>query len=261
MTNQKQIEHMDNVVKIFIDSLYEMENLGTNDLGSQDDGRVEGRNRPIPRMNCILKSNSLGLLSVKKYHDEMGTAVLHWEGGFAGERKIQEVKPALYIKRSNVDLPKLTLKKMYQHDALEWLRENANLPKFSQKNRLMDGIVRVYASWHVLETQIKVENKPLSCLIAQDGRRVSIAVRTKKSEHGSNDGSIGLIKLDFDDSKGMFLADMCWVAPIGLSWDSKFYSTMKDLFDGCDYRDSGLLLPTMSPDTKGYENQYCGIGS
>jgi hypothetical protein len=33
----------------------------------------------------------------------MGSAILHCEGGFCGERKIQEVKPLLSIKRENAN--------------------------------------------------------------------------------------------------------------------------------------------------------------
>ena len=39
--------------------------------------------------------------------------MLNWEGGWHGERKIQEVKPLFHIKRSNVDWQTITLRRLY----------------------------------------------------------------------------------------------------------------------------------------------------
>ena len=46
----------------------------------------------------FVKSNSLGMLAAAQSHIFHGLAMLHWEGGWHGERKIQQVKPLLHIK-------------------------------------------------------------------------------------------------------------------------------------------------------------------
>ena len=46
----------------------------------------------------FVKSNSLGMLAAAQSHIFHDPALLHWEGGWHGERKIQQVKPFLHIK-------------------------------------------------------------------------------------------------------------------------------------------------------------------
>ena len=55
------------------------------------------------RQPNFVKSNLLGLVVVANTHSYHGPAMLNWEGGWHGERKIQQVKPFLHIKRSNPD--------------------------------------------------------------------------------------------------------------------------------------------------------------
>ena len=57
----------------------------------------------------FVKSNSLEMLAAAQSHIFHGPAMLHWEGGWHGERKIQQVKPLLHIKRSNADWPTIAL--------------------------------------------------------------------------------------------------------------------------------------------------------
>ena len=45
-----------------------------------------------------VKSNSLGMLAAAQSHIFHGLAMLHREGGWHGERQIQQVKPLLHIK-------------------------------------------------------------------------------------------------------------------------------------------------------------------
>ena len=92
MTNQKEIHRLPNVVKVFLDTMFEMDVL----VGS--DGQSGSESVGSAKLSHVMKSNSLGLLFISEYHDDMGPACLHWEGGFEGERKIQQVKPALSIK-------------------------------------------------------------------------------------------------------------------------------------------------------------------
>ena len=99
MTNQKVINGLKEVIKVLLDTKYDMETI----LSSLSEDITEESISHGVKLTSILRSNTLGLLSVASHHEEMGPASLHWEGGFKGERKIQQVKPALSIKGSNVD--------------------------------------------------------------------------------------------------------------------------------------------------------------
>ena len=69
------------------------------------------------RQPNFVQSNSLGLLVEANTHSYHGPATLNSEGGWHGERKIQQVKPLLYIKQSNADWQTITL-----HTFLSWSR-------------------------------------------------------------------------------------------------------------------------------------------
>ena len=71
------------------------------------------------RQPNFVKSDSLGLLVVANTHSYHGPATLNWEGGWHGERKIQQVKPLLHIKRSNDDWQTITLRRLYQHKTIQ----------------------------------------------------------------------------------------------------------------------------------------------
>ena len=62
------------------------------------------------RQPNFVKSNSLGLLVAANTHSYHCPAKLNLEGGWHGEHKIQQVKPLLHIKRSNVDWQTITLR-------------------------------------------------------------------------------------------------------------------------------------------------------
>ena len=65
------------------------------------------------RQPNFVKSNSLGLLVAANTHSYHGPAMLNWEGGWYGERKIQQVNPLLHIKLSNADWQTITLHWLY----------------------------------------------------------------------------------------------------------------------------------------------------
>ena len=251
MLNQKTIANLQQVVEVYLDCLYDMENIEY--VASQDDSSLDDTSSTNKKMNNIMKSNSLGLLAVTRFHNEMGPATLHWEGGFAGERKIQQVKPALSIKRATVDWTKLTLMRMYQHDALHYLQDLADLPTKSGRNRLMDGIIKVYSREDYGPDKLEIQRRPISCIIGKDGLSVHIVVWDRTT--------LQLRKVIFDDRQGTMVACMCWVAPVKLAPVSVIYDSMDDLLNSSDYREAGLLLPIMEEESREYKNQFFSIGS
>ena len=76
------------------------------------------------RQPKFVKSNSLGLLVAANTHSYHGPATLNWEGGWHGECKIQQVKPLLHIKRSDVDWQTITLLWLYQHETIQRLLDD-----------------------------------------------------------------------------------------------------------------------------------------
>ena len=108
------------------------------------------------RLPNFVKSNSLGLLVGANTHSYHGPATLNWEGGWHGERKIQQVKPLLHIKRSNVEWQTITLRRLYQHETIQRLLDDCMKEEQNenQTSRQMKGALKVYGSRQMAEEAI-----------------------------------------------------------------------------------------------------------
>ena len=73
-----------------------------------------------------------------------------------GERKIQQVKPLLHIKRSNVDWQTITLRRLYQHKTIQRLLDDCMKQEKNENptSRQMEGAVKVYGSRQMAEEAI-----------------------------------------------------------------------------------------------------------
>ena len=118
------------------------------------------------RQPNFVKSNSLGLLVVANTHSYHGPAMLNWEGGWYGERKIQQVKPLLHIKQSNADWQTITLHQLYQHETIQRLLDNCMREEQNenQTSREMVGALKVYGSCQMAEEAI-LHNQPITAVL------------------------------------------------------------------------------------------------
>ena len=109
------------------------------------------------RQPNFVKSNSLGLLVAANTHSYHGPATLNWEGGWHGEHKIQQVRPLLHIKRSNVDWQTITLRRLYQHETIQRLLDDCMKEEqtVNQTSRQMEGALKVYGSHQMAEEAIR----------------------------------------------------------------------------------------------------------
>jgi hypothetical protein len=125
MSLQAKIEDLDDVIKIYMSTMVEFDTwIINNSRKSKKTGAQppvgKGRKGKEKQPNWV-KANSLGILDAAAAHEYFGPAQLYWEGGYAGERKIQDVRPLLSIKRSNADWETIALKRLYQYETIDWL--------------------------------------------------------------------------------------------------------------------------------------------
>jgi hypothetical protein len=211
------------------------------------------------------KGNSLGILSVAAAHRYHGPAVLHWEGDWAGERKIQPMKPVLSIKRSNADWQKLVLESLLLEDKLSDLIDQLNNDLAS--SREIEGMLRIYSNRADALAAIS-SNKPLSGMLDKDGS-VWIAYRLKSCDYDADTSkttskswsrsALQLVKLSFDDDSGSLVSHLCWFAPIEVEEG-------ETMTLGCPqelnlYVDQYLLLLPKLGVGDQYLNMYYAIGS
>lgn len=154
MSTKTVITDMQLVTKIYMDCMVEVDStiLRLTDIfQNEDDSSVNSSNeqnsrliRKTNKQPNFVKSNSLGILSVADAHQAFGPLVLNWEGGYSGERKIQEVKPLLSIKRENTDWQRITLQRLYQLEAISKILDNINSVNIDPNSTKKTGNMKAY---------------------------------------------------------------------------------------------------------------------
>jgi hypothetical protein len=215
------------------------------------------------------KSNSLGILTVAEAHRFHGPAVLHWEGGWAGERKIQPIKPHLSIKRANADWRKLVLQNLWNHDTICALIQKLDKDHAAkEQHREMEGQLRIYANRAAVIQAIN-SCKPMSGVLAKDGS-IWIAYRPTTAEYDTDQGkttshnwsrsALQLLQLQFDDASGSLLSHCCWFAPIALAEPANKLTLGSPQELKLHVNQYLLLLPKLGADDE-YENKFYVVGS
>lgn len=242
MSMERKICRMGTVIKIYMDAMREL------------DDWIDKSDKKRKQPNFV-KSNSLGILSAADSHHYLGPAVLHWEGGYGGERKIQEVKPLLSIKRENANWQQITLRRLYQLDTIAKLLENIPGDDFSaEKTREHEGLMKIYPKPNNLREAV-ANCLPLSGVL-DVANRIWLACRPSG---GASRSSVMLVEILFDDENGHDVGNICWMAPIKIGSSSKQFSSMSEVLTY-----SGqfvLLLPSLSKNGEDFKNEYYTVGS
>jgi hypothetical protein len=263
MSSKEIIIDMDCMIKIYMDCMVEMDSNILKYATSEtlfwevDDSNEEAVVKKNKKPNFV-KGNSLGILAVAKAHEHFGPLLINWEGGYAGERKIQDVKPLLSIKRENADWEKITLKAHYQLETLNNILEKVQLcnnDSTTQKpNRENSGTIRIFSNMEKAMDAVS-DCLPLSGIVDLNND-VWIAYRPTGGD--TTRSSITLVQLIFDDNNGMNVEGICWMAPIYLSNNEKQYESMEDCCNSAI--EFALLLPKLNDNGLHFLNMYYVIG-
>ena len=206
----------------------------------------------------FVKSNSLGILACASSHATMGPAILHWEGGFAGERKIQQVKPLLSIKRATADWNTITLRKLYQHDTLNWMMGRLDEEDgVTKQTRDAESLVKIFKSRQTMEEDCR-DNSILCAILGKDGS-VYLPFRPIGEERGNTRRLVKLVRISFDDSKGEWTTTRCWTAPITIEEQCMLYESITKVKEDV-MEEILLLLPQLSKHSGKFMNKYYAVG-
>ena len=208
-----------------------------------------------PKNPNFVKSNSLGILSVANFHKELGPLILNWEGGYSGEKKIQEVKPLLKIKRINVHWQRISLTKYYQSQAIDKIMNSTKqlISPSIIKSRENEGLLKIYINRKLAEDDVQ-NCEPLSAVVSKNNR-VYIGYRPLEKKTRS---VLTLVEIVFDDSNGSEVSNMCWMSPIKMGEKEM---KMKSIASVVTFaKEFCLLLPQMNNEGTSFINNYYAIG-
>lgn len=248
MSTSKTVRDMDKFIKIYMDCMVEMD----SDILKIVDPSNK-KNKP----NHV-KSNALGIMSVATMHNEFGPLILNWEGGYAGERKIQDVKPLLGIKRENADWQRIALRRLYYLETIEKIVDNTkvllSLPV--SKGRDIEGVLNIFRNRAELDTALK-QCHPLSAMLDIHNK---VYVAYRPNDGTSSRSALSLIEINFDDKKGENVSGICWMSPINITNSNIIQKTsMWEVLEIS--KEFCLLLPHLCGKGIDYRNMYYAIGS
>lgn len=196
-------------------------------------------------------------MSVSKAHNKFGPLILNWEGVYAGERKIQEVKPLLGIKRENADWQRITLNRLYQMESISKIIEKVNtndMKSVVPSTRGTEGLLKIFSNIEDAKDAIR-SALPLSGVV-DDDHKVYIAYRPMDGT--SSRSAVSLLELKFDDKNGDDICGICWTAEIQVNNNNIIHKeSMACVFEFA--REFCLLLPQINE--MGFCNKYYCIGS
>jgi hypothetical protein len=277
---------MDDILKIYLDSMVEMDGILKSSEGSSgdnddDDNNNEGDDTTqddsaamsIPRRSRgkrpnYTKSVSLATLGIHEAHHYLGPAVLHYEGGYSGEKKIQIAKPFLHIKRTNADWKKLVLERIYKQETIRRLLDECFDERKGFGNPL--GVLHVYQTKDEMISDVHT-NKPLSGVLLDE--KLWLAYRPHFHVDESDEwvcgesvpvgiairSSVNLQRVTFDDTVGEMVLEACWCAPMELAVDNATRSFTSLATMDKVVQQYTLFLPLMDRSEQ-YINSYFVVG-
>ena len=211
------------------------------------------------RQPNFVKSNSLGWLVVANTHSYHGPATLNWEGGWHGERKIQQVKPALlHIKWSNAEWETVILRWLYQHETIQRLlddcvREEQNE---NQNSIEIEAALKVYGSCQMAEEAI-LHNQPITAVL--DHKDILHIQYRPIGRANTIRSSIELMEIRCDDNEGMMIQNLFWVCPIHSTNNIITFESLYLIKTNNFIKEFVLMLPTLNEDNgqDSMNNYYC----
>ena len=156
-----------------------------------------------------MKSNSLGLLAVADAHDYFGSASMNWEGGEEGERKIQQVKPHMGIRRKTAAWQKLALEKIYTSDTINWLVSRLPITDGKETTTVQSSLYRAYKDEKDAKDAITGEG---ALALYESGGDLYILYRPIGEENNTR-SSYAFMKIKLDDSRGIYRFG-CWFSEL-----------------------------------------------
>ena len=279
MSTERVVADLEEIILLYMDAMVEIDGLLLNTNWMQDNQEFNNNDNDDHHMddmtgnseeqitNAIrkkrlpnfVKSNSLGLLVAANTHSYHGPATLNWEGGWHGERKIQQVKPLLHIKRSNVDWQTITLRRLYQHETIQRLLDDCMKQEKNENptSRQMEGAVKVYGSRQMAEEAI-YSAQPMTAVL--DHKNVLYIPYRPIGRPNTTRSSVDLMEIKCDDNEGTIIQNLCWVCPIQPTNNITHWESIHSIKSNF-IKEFVLMFPTLVQDKgKDFINNYYCVG-
>ena len=279
ISTERVVADLQEIILLYMDAMVEIDGLLLNPNWMQDNQEFNNNDNDDHHMDYMtgnseeqitnaiqkkrspnfVKSNSLGLLVAANTHSYHGPVTLNWEGGWHGERKIQQVKPLLHIKRSNVDWQTITLRRLYQHETIQRLLDDCMKQEQNenQTSRQMEGAVKVYGSLQMAEETI-YSAQPITAVL--DHKNVLYIPYRPIGTANTTRSSVDLMEIQCDDNEGTMIQNLCWVCPIQPTNNITHFESIH-LIKSNFIKEFVLMLPTLNEDNgQDFINNYYCVG-
>jgi hypothetical protein len=270
MSGDPSSDGISDLIKIYLDTMVEMDRLlitlkpdaaistdHADQVAAANPNKKKTRKARKAAPNFV-KANSLGLMAAADAHAFFGPAILHWEGGYRGERKIQEVKPRMGIRRANADWQSIILRQLYEQESMDRLLSEIRGQGVTE-SRSADGLFYIYKTMEEATNAVN-QCEPLSAIIAKRSVHLVYRPTGEFRTQETTRSSVNLLEICFDDNppSGKSICG-CWLAPIQTGRTIVGYTSVSQLMD--DVEQNVLMLPMMADSKNGkFENSYYALG-
>ena len=279
MSTERVVADLQDIILLYMDAMVEIDGLLFNPQYNQDNEEYNNNDSNEPVMDYLtgysveqittairkkrqpnfVKSNSLGLLVAANTHSYHGPATLNWEGGWHGERKIQQAKPLLHIKRTNVDWQTITLRRLYQHETIQRLLDDCMKEEQTknQTSRQMEGALKIYRSRQMAEEAIH-SSQPITAIL--DKNNVLHIPYRPIGRANTTRSSVDLMEIECDDNEGTMIQNLCWVCPIHSTNEITYFESIHSIKSNF-MKEYVLMLPILNKDNgQDFMNNYYCVG-
>jgi hypothetical protein len=184
---------------------------GTSGEKEDSDNNMVGKGKKMKAPSYV-KSNSLGLIGVADAHDYFGSAAMNWEGGEEGERKIQQVKPQMGIRRRNAAWQKISMQKIYTNDSIDWLLGRLPTKESLTFSDTSQNLHRVYRD---LDEAEKITRGDSAVALYEVNGRFYVLYKPTGEENTSR-SLAALLEINLNDGNGEYRFG-CWFSAMSLS--------------------------------------------
>ena len=279
MSKERVVPDLQDIILLYMDAMVEIDGLLLNPQWNQDNNEYNNNESNDHIMESLtgdsdeqittvtrkkrqpkfLKSNSLGLLVAANTHSYHGPATLNWEGGWHGERKIQQVKPLLHIKKTNVDWQTITLRRLYQHETIQRLLDDCMKDEQTKNetSRQMEGSLKIYGSRQMAEEAID-SSQPITAIL--NHKNVLHIPYHPIGRANTTRSSVDLMEIECDDNEGTMIQNLCWVCPIHSTNEITYFESIRSI-ESNFIKEYVLMLPLLNEDNgQDFTNNYYCVG-
>jgi hypothetical protein len=170
----------------------------------------------------------------------------------------------LSIKRGNAEWQRITMERSYQLDTINKMLRNVSsldatntvedMAKINH-TRETEGLIKIFGSKEIAQDSIR-NCEPLSAIVDYNDL---VCIAYRPNDGNSSRSMIMICELQFEDTAGELVENICWFSPINITENTIKMSSITEVNSFA--KEYALLLPYATDCGDNFVNNYYVVGS